>query len=64
MLFFLHFSLPETRVLSFEHNDLHEYDNAHRLGKNNVYCSSAFRDCSISLIEMALGQYAKPLNFM
>ncbi|XP_031636367.1 uncharacterized protein LOC116349194 [Contarinia nasturtii] len=58
------FTLPDTKVLSFEHNDLHDYDRAHRMGKNNVYCSSAFRDCSISLIELALGRYAKPYNFM
>lgn len=58
------FRLPDTKVLSFEHNDLHDYDRAHRMGKNNVYCSSAFRDCSISLIELALGRYAKPYNFM
>lgn len=56
--------LPDTKVLSFEHNDLHEYDSAHRMGKSNVYCSSAFRDCSISLIELALGRYTKPYNFM
>lgn len=57
-------SLPDTKVLSFEHNDLHDYDRAHRMGKNNVYCSSAFRDCSFSLIELALGRYTKPYSFM
>lgn len=57
-------SMPDTKVLSFEHNDLHDYDNAHRMGRDNVYCTTTYRDCSISLIELALGGYSKPYNFM
>lgn len=56
--------MPKTKVLSFEHNDLHEYDAAHRRGQNRVYCIAAYPKCSFSLIEMALGEYMKAPSFM
>lgn len=60
---FFHFSLPNTKVLPFEPTDLHEYDAAHRLGKKKVHCSAAYRDCSISLIDLTFGRYSKPSLF-
>lgn len=58
------FSMPSAKVLPFEDNELNDYTEAHRMGKNKVYCSTAFAGCSISLVEMALGQFRKTFNFM
>lgn len=56
--------LPATKVLPFESAEMLAYDAAHRKGKNNVYCQSAYPECSFSLIELALGAYSSPMNFM
>lgn len=58
------FTLPKSKVLSYEHNDLMEYDMAHRKGRNKILCAMAYPGCSFSLIELALGTYSSPLNFM
>lgn len=58
------FTLPSMKVLPFEHPDLMVYDKAHRKGKDKVHCGSMFPDCSFSLIELALGEYSTPFNFM
>ncbi|KAJ6635899.1 hypothetical protein Bhyg_14485 [Pseudolycoriella hygida] len=57
------FSLPMSKVLSFEHNSILEYDLAHRKGRNKILCPLEY-PCSFSLIEMALGTYSNALNFM
>lgn len=57
------FSLPKSKVLPFEHNSILEYDSAHRKGRNRIYCPLEY-PCSFSLIELALGKYSNPLNFM
>lgn len=57
------FSLPKSKVLPFEHNAILEYDLAHRKGRNKIYCPLEY-PCSFSLIELALGTYSNPLNFM
>lgn len=56
--------MPSAKVLPFEDKDLNEYDEAHRMGKKKVYCSTAFAGCSISLIDMVLGQFKNKFNFM
>lgn len=56
--------LPSTKVLPFEHKDLPIYDKAYRKGNDRIYCSSMYPDCSFSLIELALGAYSNPFNFM
>lgn len=58
------FTLPSMKVLPFEHPDLVVYDMAHRKGRDRVYCSSVYPDCSFSMIELALGEYSTPFNFM
>ncbi|XP_031636179.1 uncharacterized protein LOC116349065, partial [Contarinia nasturtii] len=58
------FTLPSMRVLPFEHPDLVIYDKAHRKGRDKVYCASVFSECNFSLIELALGEYSTPFNFM
>lgn len=58
------FSMPSAKVLPFEDNVSNDYDEAHRMGKKKAYCRTAFAGCSISLIEMALGQFKKTFNFM
>ncbi|KAG4065071.1 hypothetical protein HA402_007468 [Bradysia odoriphaga] len=52
------FSLPKSKVLSFEHEDTREYDLAHRRGEANKPCALAYPDCNLSLIRMALGEYS------
>lgn len=45
-------------ILPFEHEDLAEYDAAHRLGQHeDTFCASEYPDCYLSLIEFALGTY-------
>lgn len=58
------FTLPSMKVLPFEHADLMVYDKAHRKGRDKVYCASVYPDCNFSLIELALGEYSTPNNFM
>lgn len=58
------FTLPKSKVLSFEHSAIREYDQAHRRGKNKILCPMVYPGCSFSLIELALGTYSNPLNFM
>lgn len=58
------FTLPSMKVLPFEHPDLVVYDMAHRKGRDKVYCSLVYPDCNFSLIELALGEYSTPFNFM
>lgn len=58
------FTLPTTKVLPFEHNDILEYDGAHRKGKSKAFCPAAYPDCSFSLIDLALGEYSSPYNYM
>lgn len=50
-------SLPRSKVLPFEHTDLHAYDEAHRRGHNQANCPQLFPSCTLSLIDFALGQY-------
>ncbi len=57
------FSLPKSRVLSYEQNSILEYDSAHRKGRNKIHCSQEY-PCSFSLIEMALGTFSNQLKFM
>lgn len=52
------------KVLPFEHSDLLEYDAAFRKGRDKVFCPAAYPDCSFSLIELALGEYSSPFNYM
>lgn len=52
------------KVLPFEHLDLMDYDKAHRRGKENAQCESMYRECSFSLIQLALGEYSIPVNSM
>ncbi|XP_055542248.1 uncharacterized protein LOC129727955 [Wyeomyia smithii] len=58
------FSFPKSKVLSFEHNDIRIYDDAHRRGRNKVLCQSLFPECGFSLLELALGKYSSPYIFM
>lgn len=58
------FTLPKSKVLSSEHNNIREYDLAHRKGRNKIFCPREYPGCSFSLIELALGTYSNPLNFM
>jgi len=56
------FSLPKSKVLSFEHEDSRDYDMAHRKGTTNKPCAVAYPECSLSLIRMALGEYSQSNN--
>jgi hypothetical protein len=59
------FSLPKSKILSSEHEDLHEYNDAFKRGKKKVPCHLAYPRCGFSLIDLALGKYSKPLdNYM
>lgn len=59
-----YFRLPDMKVLSFEHNDLNEYDAAFRKGREKVFCPAVYKDCSFSLIDLALGEYSVPPSYM
>ncbi|XP_065091183.1 uncharacterized protein LOC135712143 [Ochlerotatus camptorhynchus] len=58
------FSFPKSKVLSFEHSDTRIYDEAHRKGRNHIMCQSLYPTCEFSLLELALGKYSSPYNFM
>lgn len=62
------FSLPQTRVFSFENKEILPYDKAHRSGRSlKTDCKKEFKGCSISLLDLALGRYSTPpkdYNFM
>lgn len=57
------FTLPTIKTLPFEHPDLIMYGKAHHKGKRDKtedYCATVYSDCGISLIALALGEYATP----
>jgi hypothetical protein len=59
------FSFPRSKTLPFEHADVRVYDEAHRAGRkkrNALTCSDIYQKCGFSLIKLALGHYAKPLQ--
>lgn len=62
------FSLPKTRVFSFENKGIVPYDKAHRSGRSLATdCKKLYKDCEISLLDVVLGRYSKPppnYNFM
>lgn len=62
------FSLPKTRVFSFENKEILSYDRAHRNGRSiKTDCQKMYKECSISLLDLVLGRYSKPpphYNFM
>lgn len=60
------FSFPKSKVLPFEHPALMIYDEAHRVGKTGTAeCHATYPKCGFSLIQLALGKYAKPpLSFI
>lgn len=51
------FSLPATRVMSFENQGIVDYDRAHRTGRSSTGCQAMYPKCSISLIKLISGQY-------
>lgn len=54
------FTLPTSKVMSFEHSDLALYDSAHRKGRSTrMDCSRMFPKCGVSFIKAALGWYKK-----
>ncbi|XP_043288492.1 uncharacterized protein [Venturia canescens] len=54
------FTLPLTRVLSYEPEEHRTYANAHTAGYEGRDCAAMFASCSFSLIDMALGKYSVP----
>lgn len=56
------FSLPTSKVLSFEHPELHMYDKAYRNGKTRALCSNIYPKCGFSLFEVALNGYFEPIT--
>lgn len=62
------FSLPKTRVYSFENKAIVPYDKAHRSGRSTkTDCQKLYKECKISLLDITLGRYSKPppnYNFM
>lgn len=61
------FTLSSIKILPFEHPDLTVYAKAHQNGKEaNIddHCAAVYSDCGISIIALALGEYATPSNFM
>lgn len=62
------FSLPKTRVYSFENKGIVPYDKAHRSGRSApVDCKKFYKGCEISILDIALGRHSKPpknFNFM
>lgn len=55
------FSLPKTRVFSFENQAIVPYDKAHRSGRSlKTDCTKLYKECSFSLIDVALGRHSKP----
>ncbi|KAG5672413.1 hypothetical protein PVAND_002544 [Polypedilum vanderplanki] len=59
------FSFPKSKTLPFEHSEIKVYDAAHRIGKmkrETMSCNEIYPSCGFSLIKLALGHYAKPLQ--
>lgn len=60
------FTISTMKIFPSEHPDLNMYSEAHRKGKESSAddCATIYSDCDISIISLALGEYAEPSNFM
>lgn len=54
------FTLPKSKVLSFEHPELIIYDHAFKNVRNDINCADSYPKCGFSVIELMLGKYSKP----
>ncbi|XP_055389282.1 uncharacterized protein LOC129618511 [Condylostylus longicornis] len=54
------FSLPKTKLFSFEPSDFEEYDEAYRTGDKIDDCSLIYDGCNFSLLDLAFGKYSEP----